>query len=114
VTATGALLSRLAGADESCLRSVLSSISACAAMPGASPGLDRRIRALVRLAAVLAVDGPPASVCWAADAAAASGADDDDLVAVLLTVGPCVGAGDAAVAASRLATALGYPQPAQA
>jgi alkylhydroperoxidase/carboxymuconolactone decarboxylase family protein YurZ len=109
VTATGTLLSRLAGADESFLRSVLSTVSdPCRRLPGASPGLDRRISSLVRLAAVLAVDGSSESVCWAADTAAANGADDDDLLAVLLTVAPCAGGGNVAVGASRLAAALGY------
>lgn len=105
-----ALLRCLASADESCLGSVLSApaartscaISAADGRP-TSAALTADVRALVRLAALLAVDGPTSSVCWAADLASVAGVTDDDLVAVLLAVISCARAAQVDLTASRLA-----------
>ena len=108
MTAAQALLVRLAAADERCLRETVSAVTG--PRPGdrgATAGLDRRSRSLVRLAAILAVGAPRESVCWAAEQASACGAGDDELAAVLLVVGPCALAAGSAVAAPRLAAALG-------
>ncbi|HET8980184.1 MAG TPA: hypothetical protein VFN87_18680 [Solirubrobacteraceae bacterium] len=106
-----ALLRRLASADESCLGSVLSAPAArtSRAAPGAgvspaSGALAPDVRALVRLAALLAVDGPTPSVCWAAELASVAGVTDDRLVAVLLAVMSCARAAQVELTASRLAT----------
>jgi hypothetical protein len=89
------LLRGLAAADSACLDAVLS-----APVTRPSPGdpdtalsgvpvLDGDARALVRLAALLAVEAPTASVCWAAELASAAGVDDEGLVAVLVAVRSC-------------------------
>jgi hypothetical protein len=102
-----ALLLRLAAADE---RSLHATVTAAAAArrdgSGPTPGLDRRSRGLVRLAALLAVGASRESVCWAAEEATTCGADDDDLAAVLLVIGPCARTAGLALAGPRLAAAL--------
>jgi hypothetical protein len=101
-----ALLLRLAAADERSLHAMVTAVAGRQDQSGATAGLDRRSRGLVRLAAVLAVGASRESVCWAADEATTSGADDDDLAAVLLVIGPCARAAGLAVAGPRLAAAL--------
>jgi hypothetical protein len=68
--------------------------------------LDRRTRALVQLSALLADDAGTASVRWAADVAAATGADDATLVRVLITAASAAGAAQVVKSAPRLALAL--------
>ena len=58
--------------------------------PGLS-GLDARTHALVSLGALVALDAPPTSYDCAVDAALAAGATPDDIVGVLIAVGPTVG-----------------------
>ena len=113
-SAAETLLRRLASADESCLTSVLSAPATRSSAVGLEggrrpPGAALRpdVRALVRLAALLAVDGPTPSVCWAAELASVNGVTDDDLVAVLLAVMSCARAAQAELTASRLAAAFG-------
>jgi hypothetical protein len=62
----------------------------------------------VRLAALLAMDASTESLRWAVDLAAAAGADDDALAAVLIVSGHTAGAAQLATSASRLASALGF------
>ncbi|MFL5859497.1 MAG: hypothetical protein ACJ780_01770 [Solirubrobacteraceae bacterium] len=69
-------------------------------------GLDRMTRVLVELAALLSADAPTASVRWAAERAAATGADDEQLVGVLLAAGPAAGGAQTVTSAPRLALAL--------
>ncbi|HEX4009552.1 MAG TPA: hypothetical protein VHX62_06075 [Solirubrobacteraceae bacterium] len=107
MSAAEALLVRLAAADERSLHATLTAVAVARHdRPDAPAGLDRRSRCLVRLAAMLAVGAPRESVCWAADQASTSGADDDELAAVLLVIGPCARAAGLAVAGPRLAAAL--------
>ncbi len=70
--------------------------------------LTRRTRMLVRLAALLALDASTASLRWAAELAACAGADDADIVGVLIAVAPDVGAAQIVSIAPRLALAIGY------
>jgi 4-carboxymuconolactone decarboxylase len=103
------LLRNLAANDERALRSVL--------LPGRS-GVPTRFRtgpaapgataALVRLAALLAGDGSTTSLRWAVELAMQAGAQDDEIVAVLVTVAPTIGAARVVAAAPRLALAIGY------
>jgi alkylhydroperoxidase/carboxymuconolactone decarboxylase family protein YurZ len=68
--------------------------------------LDRRTRALVQLSALLADDAGTDSLRWAADVAAAAGADDAALVRVLTTAAAATGAAQTVRSAPRLALAL--------
>jgi alkylhydroperoxidase/carboxymuconolactone decarboxylase family protein YurZ len=101
----GALLRRLTASDEQCLEAVL---SPCPRHAGDHLGtaLDRRTTALIRLAALLAVGAPTESLRWAVDLASTTGAPDDMLIDVLLTVAPAAGAAQLVAAAPRLGLAL--------
>jgi 4-carboxymuconolactone decarboxylase len=83
-------------------------LAAVLAPDPADEGLDPRSAALVRLGVLIALDGPPRSFEWAADAALASGATSEELVGVLIAVAPLVGSSHVVTAAPRLALALGY------
>jgi 4-carboxymuconolactone decarboxylase len=103
-----ALLRRLAAGDESCLRTVLAPTPEFDdAGPLAGDALDRRIRVLVRVAALLAVNAPTAALCWAVELASTAGADDRALVGVLASAAPAAGAAQLVANAPRLALALG-------
>jgi hypothetical protein len=99
--ATKELLRALAQNDERRIRDVL----AGSCPYGAS--LDRAALALVRLAAMLAVDASTTSVRWAADVAGCAGVDDATLVDVLLLVASATGAAQTVASAPRLALAVG-------
>lgn len=77
-----------------------------------SPGLDRtldpRTLALVRLAALVVVDGAVASYGAQVDAAVDAGATADEIVDVLVGVIPVVGLPCVVAAAPKLALALGH------
>jgi 4-carboxymuconolactone decarboxylase len=98
---TEQLLRRLAVGDEGCLQRALSG------RPPADPALDRATRALVQLAALLAVDAGTTSLRWAVDVASAAGVDDASLVQVLLIAASATGTAQAMASAPRLALALG-------
>ncbi len=70
--------------------------------------LTPRVRMLVRLAALVALDASTASLRWAVELAWCAGADDDEIVGVLTTVGPEVGVARIVASAPRLALAIGY------
>jgi 4-carboxymuconolactone decarboxylase len=70
--------------------------------------LTPRIRNLVRLAALIAVDAPTTSLRWAVELAWNAGADEEEIVHVLTTVGSEVGLSRIVSAAPRLAAAIGY------
>jgi len=100
------LLRRLAGHDEGSLRAVL------APTPEfrdswTGPRLDRHTRVLVRLAALLVVGASTESLCWAVELAAASGADDETIAAVLVAGGSASGSAQLVASAAALAVALG-------
>jgi hypothetical protein len=69
-------------------------------------GLDRETRALVQLSALVAGDAGTTSLRWAADVAAAAGADDAALIRVLTSAGSAAGAAQTVKSAPRLALAL--------
>jgi 4-carboxymuconolactone decarboxylase len=92
------LLRRLAAGDEQSLEIALET----------PPGLDRRTRVLVRLAALLAIGAPTASLRWAVELALATGVGDDAVAAVLVSTAADTGAAQVADSASRLALALGF------
>ena len=73
-----------------------------------SPGLDDKTRALIRLAALVATGGSPASFKrYVADALAA-GATDDDVLETLTSVSRTVGLARVVSATGGLALGLGY------
>jgi 4-carboxymuconolactone decarboxylase len=70
-------------------------------------GLDGRSYALVKLAALIALDAPPASYVWQVANALAEGATPEDLVGVLIAIAPQVGGPKLVAAAPELMVALG-------
>jgi 4-carboxymuconolactone decarboxylase len=98
------LLRRLALNDEKALGRVLTR----------RVGADRhselgpKLELLVRLAALLAVGAATPSLREAVEQAFAAGATRDELVDVLVSVGPTIGLASLVVSAERLATAIGY------
>jgi 4-carboxymuconolactone decarboxylase len=73
-----------------------------------SAELDPKTRALVGMAALVAVGGAGSSFGAQADAAVDAGATAAEIVAVLVDVIPIVGLPRAVAAAPKLAQALGY------
>jgi alkylhydroperoxidase/carboxymuconolactone decarboxylase family protein YurZ len=96
-------LRRLAIHEERSVGSALGAIGDDTSSP-----LTPRELGLIRLAALVAVDGPATTVEWAASRAAAAGATPDDLVAVLEAVAPLIGSAAVVSATPKLALALGY------
>lgn len=70
--------------------------------------LDEKTSALVRLAGLVAMEASVTSFQWAVDAALAAGADDAEIVDILLAVAPLVGLSRVGTSARALSTALGY------
>src|SRR4051794_18009660 len=98
------LLRRLALDDEHAVRAA----TGPEVMSGDGPVLEPKTRALVRLAALLAIGATTASCRGAAERARVAGASDEELVGVLMAVGPVVGAARVVEAAPRLALAIDY------
>ena len=74
-------------------------------------GLDARSYALVKIAALIALDAPPASYLWQVANALDAGATPADLMGVLIAVAPQVGGPRTAAAAPELMVALGLSLP---
>jgi alkylhydroperoxidase/carboxymuconolactone decarboxylase family protein YurZ len=74
-------------------------------------GLDARSYALVKLAALIALDAPPASYLWQVANALDAGATPADLVGVLIAIAPQVGGPKIVAAAPELMVALGLSLP---
>jgi len=70
--------------------------------------LDARSVALIRLAAVVALDSGPTTYQWSVGAALAAGASEDAIVDVLVAVSAVIGSARVTAAAPVLAAALGY------
>jgi 4-carboxymuconolactone decarboxylase len=70
--------------------------------------LDARTEALLRIGALIALDGPPSSYRAEVHAAQRAGARMDDLLAVLVAVAGTVGSPRVVSAAPRIALAAGY------
>jgi len=71
-------------------------------------GLDPKTHAMVRLAALMAVDAGQISYNASAEVALASGASPDEIVGILIAVAPAIGLGRVVSAAPELGLALGY------
>ncbi|MFZ0041961.1 MAG: carboxymuconolactone decarboxylase family protein [Solirubrobacteraceae bacterium] len=74
-------------------------------------GLDSRTFALVKIAALIALDAPPASYAWQVANALADGATPEDILAVLRAIAPQVGGPRVVAAAPEIMVALGLPLP---
>ena len=98
------LLRRLAVSDEGTIGSVF----AGEITDLESSELGDKTRALARLAALVATESAAPSYQWAVSVARAAGVSDDEVVGVLVSVGPIVGIARVASAAPALAGALGF------
>ena len=74
-------------------------------------GLDSRTFALVKVAALIALDAPPASYLWQVSNAVAAGCTPAELLGVLIAVAPQVGGPRAVAAAPEIMVALGLSLP---
>lgn len=98
------LLRRLALNDEAALGRVLTP----------KVGADRdtelssKVELLVRLGALLAVGAATPSLREAVERALAAGATTDEIVGVLVSLGPTIGLASLVAAAPKLAIAIGY------
>jgi hypothetical protein len=102
------LLRRLTASEDESLQRVL------ALRPDAGHGgecaaaLTPRVRTLVRLAALVAGDASTTSLRWAVELAWSTGAVDEEIVGVLLSIGREIGLPKIVDGAPRLAAAIGY------
>jgi hypothetical protein len=97
-------LRRLAVRDDRYIDAVLSEERANATLAG----IDERAHALLRIAALIAVDAAPPSYMNAVEAGLRAGACYDEMVGVLVAVMPIVGVARVVSAAPKLGLALGY------
>jgi 4-carboxymuconolactone decarboxylase len=98
------VLRRLALNDEKLVGSVLSRTTGLSPMPA----LDRKSEALVHVGALLSVGASTASLRWTVERAQSTGATDEEILGVLVAIGPAVGLARVVAAAPRLALAMGY------
>jgi alkylhydroperoxidase/carboxymuconolactone decarboxylase family protein YurZ len=73
--------------------------------------LDARTFALVKIAALIALDAPPASYAWQVSNAIADDVSPEDILAVLSAVAPQVGGPKVVAAAPEIMVALGLSLP---
>lgn len=97
-------LRRLALRDDRYIESLL----ADARLSAARSHLDARTRALVQIAALVALDGAPPSFMSATCAGERAGVSNEEMVGTLLAVLPVVGVSRVVSSAPNLALALGY------
>ena len=74
-------------------------------------GLDGRTFGLVKIAALIALDAPPASYMWQVANALDEGATPEDVLGVLRAVAPQVGGPKVVAAAPEIMVALGLALP---
>ena len=74
-------------------------------------GLDPRSFALVKVAALIALDAPPASYLWQVGNALEAGVTPEDLIGVLFAIAPQIGGPKIVAAAPELMVALGLSLP---
>ena len=74
-------------------------------------GLDGRTYGLVKIAALIALDAPPASYMWQVANALDDGATPEDVLGVLRAVAPQVGLPKVVAAAPEIMVALGLSLP---
>lgn len=74
-------------------------------------GLDARTFGLVKVAALIALDAPPASYAWQVANALEGGATAEDILGVLRAVAPQVGGPRVVAAAPEIMISLGLALP---
>ncbi|MFZ2050279.1 MAG: carboxymuconolactone decarboxylase family protein [Solirubrobacteraceae bacterium] len=74
-------------------------------------GLDARAFSLVKIAALIALDAPPASYAWQIANAQAEGVSAEDIIGVLGAIAPQVGGPRLIAAAPEIMLALGLDLP---
>jgi alkylhydroperoxidase/carboxymuconolactone decarboxylase family protein YurZ len=74
-------------------------------------GLDARTFSLVKIAALIAVDAPPASYLWQVSNALDAGATPAEILGVMRAVAPQVGGPRVVAAAPEIMVALGLSLP---
>jgi alkylhydroperoxidase/carboxymuconolactone decarboxylase family protein YurZ len=74
-------------------------------------GLDPRAFSLVKIAALVAIDAPPASYLWQVGAALDAGARPRDILGVLTAIAPQVGLPRVVAAAPEIMLALDLELP---
>lgn len=74
-------------------------------------GLDPRSYSMVKIAALVAMDAPPASYMWQVENAVAAGVSPKDILGVLFAVAPQVGGPRVVAAAPEIMLALGLSLP---
>jgi 4-carboxymuconolactone decarboxylase len=77
-------------------------------------GLDPRTFSLVKVAALVALDAPPASYVWQVSNALDAGCTPDELVGVLRAIAPQVGGPRVVAGAAELMLSLGLALPDEA
>jgi alkylhydroperoxidase/carboxymuconolactone decarboxylase family protein YurZ len=97
-------LRKLALRDDHFIETLLSEERANATLAG----IDPRSHALLRIAALIAVDAAPPSFMSAVECAVRAGASYDEIVGTLIAVMPIVGVPRVVSAAPNLGLALGY------
>src|SRR4051812_22561369 len=80
----------------------------------AQTGLDQRTFALAKIAALIALDAPPASYAWQIPTALAEGATPEDILGVLVAIAPQVGGPKVVAAAPEIMLTLGLALPDEA
>jgi 4-carboxymuconolactone decarboxylase len=98
------LLRRVALNDEN----VLGNVMARRVGPDDRSELGSRVELLVRLAALLAVEAAAPSLREVVEKAVAAGVTTNEIVGVLVCVGPTIGVASMVASASKLATVIGY------
>jgi 4-carboxymuconolactone decarboxylase len=98
------ILRRLALHDEHTIQSLLG----IRLSNDKAAGLDPKVHALARLAALIALGASSVSHGWAVDAALAAGATADEILGILITVAPISGLARVVAATPAVATSLGY------
>lgn len=79
--------------------------------PAPANPLDERTLGLVRVAALIAMDAPPACYAWQVAEALEAGATPEDILGVLNALAPQVGGPKVIAAAPELMLALGLTLP---
>ena len=78
----------------------------------AQSGLDARAFSLVKIAALIAVNAPPASYLWQVSNALDAGATPNEILGVMRAIAPQVGGPRVVAAAPEIMVALGLSLPA--
>jgi 4-carboxymuconolactone decarboxylase len=98
------ILRKLALRDDQYIDALLADDQASSAQTG----IDPRSHALLRIAALIALDAAPPSYMSAVEAGLKAGASREEIVGTLIAVMPIVGVARVVSAAPNLGLALGY------